>query len=393
MQPTVFDDFVRHDDTVAHHVEPTAVFLNRVAGDYWDQIRELIEQWADTYPADAKPDLAGRLRSTDNRQWASAFWELYLHESLRRSGYDIAVHPTAPTSTRQPDFLVTRAAVEFYLEAKCIFGKPTDGEDGRLRGVFDAINQVLSPNFFVDLHIGRVGPRAPSTKGLRAELEKWLGSLDPDKVDPIDLLSETGERHRWSREGWELEFRPLPVRADARGKGNHQPLGMWSSGDAQQVNEEAPLRDALKDKGSAYGQLDRPLVLALNMNTGFDRRFETMNALYGSAMVVFNHADSDSAHETRSPNGYFGYPASWRHRHVAGVLIGPNIGPWIAGTVAPTLWAHPSPIAAVPALDIWHRAALEGHHVETVAAPTEPWELLGLTQIWPAGEPFPKDQS
>lgn len=390
-QPTVFDDFHRTDDSVARHVEPTAVFLNRVAGDYWDQIRELVEQWADAYPADAKSDLVGRLRSPDIRQWSSAFWELYLHETFRRSGYEVRVHPTVPQSARQPDFLVTSTEAEFYVEAKCIFGKSTDGEDARLRGVFDAINRMTSPNFFVDLHIGRVGPWAPSTKGLKAEVETWLSGLDPDKIDPTDLLSSTGERYRWVRDGWELEFRPMPIRADARGRANHRPLGMWSSGEARQVNDEAPLRDALKDKGSAYGKLDRPLLLALNMNTGFDRSFETMNALYGTAMVVFKQADPEGAYNSRSQNGYFGYPGAWRHPHIAGVLIGPNIAPEIAATIAPTLWVHPSATESVPSLDIWHQAALDGGQVETVLAQKQPRELLELVPDWPSGEPFPKD--
>lgn len=388
-QPNVFDDFVRRDDSVAHHTEPTALFLNRVAGGYWDQVRELIELWADAYPAEAKPDLVGRLRSPRNRQWGGALWELYLHESFLKSGYDVAVHPTVPSGTRQPDFLVTRSEAEFYVEAKCVFGKQLDGEDARLRAVFDAIDTVRSPNFFVNLHVAQIGPRAPSTKGLKAELEKWLAGLDPDTIDLLDLLGETGERYRWARGGWELDFRPLPIRADARGKGKHRPLGMWSAGDAVQIDDETALRHALKDKGSAYGTLDRPLLLAINVSTGFDRSFETMNALYGSAMVVFNQADAGSAHESRRPDGYFGRPGAWRHRHVAGVLIGPNICPWIAGTVAPTFWTHPAPIGISPALDIWHRAALDGDHVETTPPRRQPWEVFGIPKTWPVGEPFP----
>jgi hypothetical protein len=390
-RPTVFEDILRTDDSVAHHVEPTSNFLNRVAGSYWDQIRDVIEKWADAYPAGRKLDLVGRLRSPDNRQWTGAFWELYLHETFRRSDYEVSVHPTVPASRRQPDFLVTSPTAEFYVEAKSIFGKSTDGEDARLRGVFDEINRVTSPNFFVNLHVGQVGPRALSTKGLKAELETWLGNLDPDEVDPTDLLSETGRRYLWSSDGWQLEFRPMPIRAGARGRGNHRPLGMWSSGEARQVDDEGPLRNALKDKGSAYGKLDKPLLLALSVNTGFDRSFETMNALYGSAMVVFNRADPDSAHNSHSANGYFGSPGAWQHSHVAGVLIGPNIGPWIVASVAPTLWAHPSPVETVPSLDIWHHAALDGDRVETTAARRQPWELLGIAPDWPSGDPFPND--
>ena len=390
MQPAVFDDFLRTDGSAAKHVEPTAVFLNRVAGDYWDQVRELLEQWASCYPPEAKADLVGRLRSPNNRQWSSAFWELYLHQTFLRAGYEVRVHPTLPQGSRQPDFLVANTTAEFYVEAKCIFGKQTDGEDARLRGVFDAINEIRSPNFFVGLHVDQVGPRAPSTRGLRAAVETWLDSLDPDKIDSSDL-SDSIERYRWSQGGWLLEFHPMPIRADARGRTNHRPLGMWSSGEALPVASEGSLRAALKDKGSAYGRLDRPLLLAVNMNSGFDRSFETMNALYGSQMIVFNSAAPGQAQNARKPNGYFGNPGSWRHRHVGGVLVGPNIGPWAVATVAPTLWTHPSPTSTVPSLDIWQQATLTVDHVATRPAPKQPWELLGLASDWPRGDPFPSD--
>jgi hypothetical protein len=181
----VFDLMDRSDPSPSLHNESNAAFLNRVSGDYWDQVRELVEAWVDHYPAVARPDIVGRLRSSNNRHFGGAFWELYLHESFLRNGFDVQVHPSAPSGSRVPDFLVSRGEESYLVEARAIFESLDAGAEARLRQVYDEINKVDDPNFFVDLDVYSVGPVALTAKTLRRTLESWLASLDPDRVEPL----------------------------------------------------------------------------------------------------------------------------------------------------------------------------------------------------------------
>jgi len=386
----VFDAVVRDDASYSQHNEPTASFLNRVAGAYWDDVRDLVEKWVSHYPASAQPDLIGRLRSTDNRQFGGAFWELYLHESFLCCDFDVQVHPSVSSGSRVPDFLVTRNQESFYVEATATYGKQASGEQARLHQVFDAINQIDSPNFFLSLDVHSIGQNALPTKRLKTGLESWLATLDPDEIDPASLLSDAGERFAWKKPGWDLLFRPLPVREDARGRG-HNPLGMWGPGEAYPLGDSESIRESLNDKGSAYGPLDRPLIVAINTSTGFNRDFETMNALYGSAQVQFDIAHPDRpAREVRGSDGFWGHPGSWSHPHVSGVLLGPNISVSSISAVSPTLWLHPSPVAHVAALESWRTAELMVNRVEQSEAQQPVHEMFGLPEGWPLSEAFPK---
>ena len=44
-------------------------------------------------------DLQCRLKSKDDAEFESAFWELYLHEAYQRSGYKLTIHQLLPESS------------------------------------------------------------------------------------------------------------------------------------------------------------------------------------------------------------------------------------------------------------------------------------------------------
>lgn len=388
MSYPVFGAFPRADASYARHNEPASSFLNRVSGEYWDSVRDLINTWVEHYPDDARADLVGRLRSPDNRHFGGAFWELYLHETYIGSGFDVQVHP-AVSGPRPPDFLVTRGSEGYYVEATAMFGSPNVGEQARLRQVFDAINKVETPDFFLSLDIRAIGQSAPPTKQLRSSLESWLAGLDPDDTPSFGRIDQAGPELLWQEAGWEIHFRPFPVRADARGRG-HLPMGMWGQSNTRPVGNSESILDTLKEKGSAYGALDRPLLIAINASTGFNRDFETMNALYGSAQVRFNSEHPEYLEDTRAPDGYWGRPDSWTHRHVSGVLLAPNISAFNVSTMSPTVWLHPCPAAPIDPLNSWRTAVLEGNQVEQKDSTISPREMFGLPLAWPPGEPFPR---
>lgn len=92
----VFDDVSRDDVRPATHLESSLQFLNRAGGAYWDQVRALTQRWLDQVADDSGyRDLRARMRSDDAANY-SAFFELYLHESRRRAGYEVSIHRMCP---------------------------------------------------------------------------------------------------------------------------------------------------------------------------------------------------------------------------------------------------------------------------------------------------------
>ncbi|KUI36211.1 hypothetical protein AU194_15965 [Mycobacterium sp. GA-2829] len=113
---TIFDDIERRDRSPALHTEDSFSFLNRVATPEWQRVRELVDAWYRDYPEASQTDLRGRFRDSDAAQHYGAWWELYVYTLFRRLGYDVAIHPALLTTTRQPDFLVSRGETAMYVE-------------------------------------------------------------------------------------------------------------------------------------------------------------------------------------------------------------------------------------------------------------------------------------
>lgn len=200
----VFDDRVRTDPSPASHSENSAAFLNRVAGGYLDQIRGLVEDWASRVPDAGRRDIVARLRSSSDRQSGAAFWELYLHETFVRAGYAVELHPSVD-GPRPPDFHVTRGAERFYVEATCLFGAATDGGAiARRQALYDAVERINSPNFFLSIDVEVIGSNAPATGQLRRDLERWLAGLDPDATDLVLGRERAGEYFLWEEQGWQI---------------------------------------------------------------------------------------------------------------------------------------------------------------------------------------------
>jgi hypothetical protein len=114
--PMLFTDRQRTDASPRRHDETLAAFLERVAGAYWDRVRHVLESWLERVGEEARNDLVGRLLDSDHRQHRSAYWELYLHESFRRGGWEVVPHPDIGRGSR-PDFQLHRDGDTVLVEA------------------------------------------------------------------------------------------------------------------------------------------------------------------------------------------------------------------------------------------------------------------------------------
>ncbi len=104
-------------------------FLEREGRAEAAPIRDWIENWHGQLPEAKKPDIQGRLRSGDIRQFTAAYFELQMFAMLRTMEFEVTVEPKLAGGRYTPDFLAQRDGERFYLEATVC------GQDaGDLRG-------------------------------------------------------------------------------------------------------------------------------------------------------------------------------------------------------------------------------------------------------------------
>jgi hypothetical protein len=392
----IFDDRARDDSSPTAHSESSFAFLNRVAGEFWAQARNLVQEWADGVAQDAEyNELRQRLRSRDNDQFRSAFLELYLHESLIRAGYAVTVHPAVQGTTRRPDFLGQRDGEDVYVEAIAPGASPAAKATASRRAVlFDTVDRVRHTNFLLWLDSLNEGSDPPSSARLRDELRRWLDSLDPDAI--VDL--EHAPRWSWQHNGWSATFRAVPKRADVRRVREHErSIGVYGHGEAEFIDDAPAIRRALAEKHHAYGDLGAPFIIAVGTYI-FDRdRWHSTNALYGALGVQWYEAPSGEVvtREVRQPGGYFGHPPGWQNDNVSGVLIVNQLMPYNVPRVETTLWRHPRPLHPLPP-DVGLPAevlTLDGPRLTETPPPTGSSEFFGLPDPWPQGEPWPNQST
>jgi hypothetical protein len=165
---------------------------------------------------------------------------------------------------------------------------------------------------------------------------------------------------------------------------------VFGSGEAQWLDDASQLRRTIRAKGSAYGALDAPLVVAVMIGTPFHDEQDTISALYGTWKIQFTIGEPESARSIRERDGYWGSPGDWKHTHVSGVLLANSVAPWRVNAEVPEMWHHPAAAQMVAPLGVWRSAVLEGTHMVHGEPAVAPGDFYGLGEAWPGGEPFPR---
>ena len=390
----LFDETTRSNPRPARHVEGRFRFLNRAAGPIFDRIRVLLEDWLAAYPEGGQADLIGRFRSGDNRAFSGAFWELYLAEALRRAGYNVTLHPSVPQSSRHPDFLAERSDGSFYLETTVATASDSESAADQRRGrIYDAINSVPSPAFWLGVHIEGEGPGEPKLTSLRHEVSVWLASLDHESVAAVTDHELAEERFGmdWVRNGWHVRFRPIPKGPDMLGKVGTT-IGI-SSGVGGYVDSLRPLRQALREKSSRYGKLDRPYIVAVLIEHWFVDEEDLFNALFGSVAVqistVLNARLSPRAVRLRDGSWFGGHgPTGTR---VSAVMVARGLAVWSVTRIEPQLILNPWASRPLTSEIGWRTtvADRENGTLDTRPATLSAASLFGLPPDWPGPDgPF-----
>lgn len=341
-QDTLFDKFERTDKSPAAHEESSFAFMNRVRQPYWEHVRNKLEEWFSEYPAEDARDLAQRFRSDSESQHLAAWWELYVFKLFGSLGFQLQVHPELAGSTKRPDFLATRSDFEFYIEAATFFSGISDSSRNPKRDdwIYDIVNKLSNPNFFVGLELSKSGSERPSSSEITRPLATWLESLDPDVVaGDVEANGEYPELQLNVRD-WALTFSAIPISVEHRGKPGRL-LGVYP-GIAGFVNDKEVAHKTLNKKSSKYGQLDKPLLVAVYSPSPFIDDDDIASVLFGNVAYSFieNGPPNQEIKPYRLKDGLWA-PSGSRRTRVSAVLVGAGLTPWNPAQALPRLWLNP----------------------------------------------------
>jgi hypothetical protein len=213
----LFDRRLRTDEGRREDHEGVFAFLDRSARASSVRVRGLLTDWLSNVPEG--PDrnaLRGALASRKNDEsFESGFWELYLHEAYRRSGYTITIHPDVPGASTHPDFLIEGHGSRFYLEAvRAGISPALRGQAQRLAGVLTKLRAQRAQQFVLSVTCHSIGPGALKTRELIGFLDRWLASLGQETAAWTHATNPGHQRlprTRWPEtpagNGWSFRIR------------------------------------------------------------------------------------------------------------------------------------------------------------------------------------------
>lgn len=344
----LFDDIERTDTAYADYSEPHYTYLNRSGRPAFDSIRRLTEDWLAEYPRPHQRELIARLRTSDNVQFQSAFFELYLYHLFRFAGARVTVHPYRGKGSRRPDFRVTFPnARPFLVEAVTVTEDSAADRiaSKRLSVVYDVLNRAKSPDFFFHLrHYGLPRTPIPGAR-IRKAVESWLRDVDytavRNAVQGGDYKTPSLE---FEHDGCRLQISLFPVSEGRRGAADHRPIGVLGSGVARMVENWTSIRDGIKAKASRYGRLRQPYLVAVNAADQSAEQIDVMQALFGQETVVYDTIDGRMHGEPRlrrTPNGAWAGPKGPVNRRVSGILSVGSLLPWTVAVHRPVIYHNP----------------------------------------------------
>ena len=332
----LFDDLERTEEDPKDYSESTFAYYNRSARPGVVAMRELLERWFAIFPVTGQADVRGRFHSPIEYQHQAAFLELYMHELLVRLGFAVELHPPAKSVTTRPDYLVSQNGEPmFYVEAT-LAGIPSAGEQAaasRTSVVYDAINAMDSPNFFIGVEVRGAPATPPPARQIRTDVTTWLSTLDPDTVRASYDTKEQIPALEWTKDGWSVLFRPIPKGPKFRGKPGVRPIGIHAT-EPRWLNTQGDIKDAIENKSSRYGKLALPYLIALNVLTLHCDRIDILNALFGDETTLITWGPdgipTSQAGERKRNGALFG-PSGPRRQIISGVLVASNLCPWSMG--------------------------------------------------------------
>lgn len=339
----IFDRIERNDSSAKLERETDFEYLNRSSALDVSDVREFLEREVNAYPESDRDELIARLKSRRKSDFKSASFELLLYGLLTRRGFHLVPHPDLNNGTgRRPDFLVTAPSEEqFYLEAVLTSDSERGGRglNRMIEIALDVVDRRPHPNFWVHMSSSGVPATQPAGTRLARDIHAWLDGLDADAMlayAAVDGLRLNAEPLEWRHEDWVGTFQAIPVSREHRGR-TERLIGMRNLG-ARWVNNIEPIKSAVRHKGQHYGEITRPLIVAVNVDSFALAAHEESSALFGTEAMAIS---GDKVRAVRRPDGVWHNGAEPTARRVSGVWLFNDLEVYSVAGRRSTLYFNP----------------------------------------------------
>lgn len=223
------------------------------------------------------------IRDEDHR---SAYFELLLHETVRRLGGNLTVEPSVAGTSKTPDFLVALGGTRFYIEA--MVSHATEGDFAN-SPAFDIVTEYIQdmriPGYLISLTFSSLPSQLPRKASIEAQMARLIGAQQ--SANPMKQLYEDGF-HSLAMGFLEIDdayvrIRLTPIPERERPVGDDGNVIRFGGGPLESVVPK--WREAIRGKAKAkeIGQYDAPCVVAVNVFDGFvNIANQGVRAVYGS---------------------------------------------------------------------------------------------------------------
>lgn len=306
----------------ALHNENTFEYYDRSARKDVAAVRNVLNRWFEKYPKSEQHELKSRFKKT----FSSAFYELFIFLLFKNQGFEIIIHPKIPNSNKRPDFLLKKANIEFYLEAKEARDKTEEEEaqQKRINQIYDSLNKIESPNFFLRIEELILKTEIqPAIKKIIPTIENELKKICPDKVTE-DLEKngyDSSPRINIEDDKFKLIVSLIPKSPENRNKGG-RPIGAYSF-EAYWGGAENSIKNSFSKKAKRYGKLDKPYIICINaIGSKFSGVYDVENAVWGTFGISWSNDPNNKDEKfIRQRDGIFMGAKGPIFKNVSGILI------------------------------------------------------------------------
>lgn len=326
----LFDEISRTKLDYIKQNESAFQYLNRSPRSEINQIRDFLELWFSHYPAQHQNEFKGKFRSNKDGHHFASFFELFIHELLLKLNCQVELHPKLNNKSAKPDFFVESKEGEcFYLEATTTSttSKAEIGGKSRISSLVNYLNEhVKSEKYFILISFDGFPNNPVPAKKIARYLSEKLKQLEIGLTSLESDISIKSTKWPYTQNNWTISFEPVLKTTNRPG----QQLILGQNIGARWVDHRTPIREAIIKKSRKYGELEFPLIVALNVIGLMIDEIDIGEALFGKEgfIISLNPDTRNFSGETkliRKPDGAWTSPRGPRYKRVSAVLFANNI--------------------------------------------------------------------